>query len=348
MIRACGILSLLCVAALAASGARAGERQILRIYAWSEFFDGDVLAEFEERHDCMVAVNTFDSNEGMLRELRDDASPPYDIVTPSSYITPEMKRQGMLLPIERALIPNLRNLDADYVARFSEDPEFSHSVPYARTVAGIGHNASLPRDAARSWSLFGDPRFAGRMTMLDDMRESMGAALKHLGHSLNSTDPGELAEAGRVLAAWGGNIAKFEVDEGNIGLMTGEYVAAHGYNGDVLVLMAEHENIGFFVPEEGSAVSTDVFVVLASSRGKDLAHAFINHMLDADVAARNMASIQYYMPIPEAVAKLDASLQANPAFAVPAATIEKCEVIRDLGPDTEKYEQVWKTVVTPE
>ena len=338
------LLALVLLLPLAPRTAAAGEKPILRIYTWSEFFDGGVLAAFEDAHDCIVAIDTFDSNEAMLEDLTDgrDEVHPYDIVTPSSYMAEEMRRKGLLRALDHRLIPNLANIDPAFPS-LTEDPEMRHSVPYTRTVTGIGYNRSLG-DLRKSWSVFGRKDLTGRLTMLDDMRESLGAALKYLGHSLNTTDPAQVAAAGGVLREWRGNLARFEVDEANIGLGSGELLAVHGYNGDMAVLMESNESIGFFVPEEGSAITTDAFIVMAGSENPDLAHAFINHLLDTETAARNMTGILYYMPVPEALELLSDEIKHNPAFAVPEKTLAKCEVIRNLGENIAIYEKVWEMV----
>lgn len=119
--------------------ASSGERTILRVYAWSGFFAGDVLAEFEDANDCIVAIDTFDSNEAMLESL-DGADRPYDLITPSSYMALEMRRRGLLRDIDRTRIPNADRLDSDFLAA-TEDPEMRYSVLYTRTVTGVGYNA---------------------------------------------------------------------------------------------------------------------------------------------------------------------------------------------------------------
>ena len=323
--------------------AGAGEKVILHVYAWSGFFAPDVLAEFEDRHDCIVALDAFDSNEAMLASL-DASDTAFDIITPSSYMAKEMDRRGLLSPIDKTRIPNLANIDAGFLA-LTGDPGMRYSVLYTRTVTGVGYNRRLLGDVEESWAIFRRDDLRGRLTMLDDMRETMGAALKYLGYSINTKDQRQLEEAGTLLLEWRDNLAAFEVDEANLGLGAGDYLAVHGYNGDLAVLMEENRDIGFFVPREGSVVSTDAFVIPERAANRELAHTFINHILEPRVAAANMREILYFMPVPEAVALLDAELRANPAFAVSEETLAKSEVIMDLGADTARYEEVWARIV---
>lgn len=322
--------------------AAAGDKAILHVYTWSDYFAPDVLAAFEDEHDCHVAIDVFDSNEAMLEALEAGGT-VYDVVTPSSYMAAAMERRGMLLGLDHARLPDLGNLDKGFSV-LTEDPEMRYSVPYTRTVTGVGYNRARLGAVDNSWAIFGRTDLTGRMTMLDDMRESIGAALKFLGHSLNSTDDGELAEAERLLAGWRKQLAAFEVDEANIGLGSGRYLAVHGYNGDLAIHVKENPDIDFFVPEEGASIASDDFVILAGTDRRELAHAFINHLLKPEMAALNMTEVLYYMPNPKALDMLDSRLKNNQAFSVPENTVAKCETIRDLRDATAKYEAVWERV----
>ncbi|MCC8190582.1 MAG: spermidine/putrescine ABC transporter substrate-binding protein, partial [Planctomycetes bacterium] len=179
--------------ATVAGTAAAGER-VLYVYTWSDYFDPEVIAAFERENGCQVAIDYFDSNEAMYAKLKAGGG-GYDILTPSSYMSALMHRQGMLQPLDHAKLPNLEHLDKTFSA-YTEDPDMAFSVPYTRTISGVGYDTRRVKaeDCGR-WDIFANPAYAKRMTMLNDMRETIGAALKHLGYSLNSVDEAELAQA---------------------------------------------------------------------------------------------------------------------------------------------------------
>ncbi len=340
--RAIRVFALAALLAVSGFGAGAGER-ILRIYTWSDYFAPEAVSAFERDHNCRVTLDYFDSNESMHAKILAGAD-GYNIITPSAYMSAIMNKQGLLAPIDHALLPNLRHLDRVFTA-YTEDPELRYSIPYTLSVSGIGYNSQYvkPEDLG-SWDIFAKAHLAKRMTMLNDMRETIGAALKYLGYSFNSTNDDELNQAASALAGWKRNLAKFEVDEAKIGLGSGEFFVVHGYNGDIGMLMEEHPEVGFFIPREGSSFVVDDFVIAAGSPDADLAHAFVNHMFDPEIAAMNMTYIHYYMPNPEAVKMLDQELLENPAFNVQPETLAKCEIIRDLGADNAKYIKVWDMI----
>lgn len=342
-------LRLALVALLTISGAAtaSGGEKTVYIYTWSDYFAPEVIALFESRNNCRVSIDYFDSNEAMYAKILAGGG-GYDIITPSAYMSGIMNKQGMLSPVDHSLLPNLRHLDRDF-ALYTEDPELDYSIPFTLSVTGIGYNRNhaKPEDLG-SWDIFANASLAKRMTMLNDMREAIGAALKHLGYSINTTNERELDEAAAVLNDWKRNLAKFEVDEAKIGLASGEFLVIHGYNGDIGMVMSEHPEIGFYVPREGSTFVVDDLVIAAKSPNTALAHAFINHMLSPEVAAKNMEYILYYMPNPAAMELLDEDLLKSPAFAVRRETLARCEVIRDLGEDNAKYVKVWNQVKSAE
>lgn len=344
-----GFALLLSVAmALAASGlaVAAGESAaeepdaVLYIYTWSNYFDSGVINAFQRQYDCRVEVSYFSSNEEMLESIASG----YDVVTPSSYMSSIMQRQGLLLPLEHARLPNLRHID-ESILHLTSDPDMAFSVPYTVTVSGVGYDP-LRVDAAAlgGWDIFGNTKYAGRMVMLDDMREAVGAALKHLGHSLNTVDDAELAQAEKLLLAWKRNLSAFAVDETRLILNPRDRIVSQVYNGDAALAISEGQDIGFFVPREGTSQALDDLVIPADAVTPELAHAFINFMLEPEIAKKNMEGILYYMPNKAAASMLDPKLKDNPAFALTPAIFERCEVIRDLGDDNAKYEEIWERV----
>ncbi len=326
--------------------ATAGERT-LHIYTWSDYFDADVLYGFESEFDCRVQVDYFDSNEAMYAKLKAGGG-GYDVITPSSYMSSLMDQQGMVEELDHSLLTNLDNIDKTFLA-FTEDPEMRYSVPYTRTVTGVGYDSKRVDEAdLGSWAIFANSKYANRMTMLNDIREALGAALKYLGHSINTTNQAEVEAAGDVLTEWKANLAKFDVDEAKIGLGAGEFRVVQGYNGDVALVMEENPDISFYVPVEGSSLSSDDFIVVKGSSNVELAHAFINYMMDPEVALANMEGIHYYMPNPQALEGLPEEMKENPAFFVSDEVIAKCEVIRDLGEHNAMYARVWDRVKAAE
>ncbi len=324
----------------------AEEERVLHVYTWEDYFAPDVIAAFEQQFDCVVEFDYYDSNETMFELLTGEDG--YDIITPSGNIAVAMRQNGWLTALNHQLLPNLNNIDPS-TSSLTQDPDMRFYVPYTETVTGIGYNRSrVPEDALGSWAILGDSRFSGHMAMLNDMRETLGAGLKYLGYSLNSTNPREVEEAGEVVKLWKRNIDRFDVDSARISLAKGELAVIQAYSGDVALDAGVNKDIDFFIPQEGSALNSDVFVIPNDSPVPELAHAFINHMLDAEMAARNMEAICFYMPNKPALQAIPATLRDNPAFTAPAASPANCEVIVNLDTMRAVYDRVWTDVLLSE
>ncbi len=334
-------LFVLCTLALALVGCGRGKPR-LHVYNWADYMDPQVIAAFEKQFGCRVVQDYFESNEAMYAKLQAGGG-GYDVVFPSAYMSEVMFKQNMLARLDHRQLPNLEHLDPDYLAT-AVDGQMLYSVPYCTSFTGIGYNRRRLDEAPTSWRVFGNPALAGRMTLLNDMRETIGAALKTLGYSYNSTDEQQLEEARQLLLEWRGQIAKFDVDEARRGLSTGEFLLVQQYNGDILQLMEENEDIAFAIPEEGTAFATDDMVIPADARNPELAHAFINFLHGPEVCASNMQYISYLSPNRAALALCDPEFVDNPAINPPASVRAKCETIRDLGPDNAKWSKVWDAV----
>jgi spermidine/putrescine transport system substrate-binding protein len=215
--------------------------------------------------------------------------------------------------------------------------------------SGIGYLASkVEAKKASTWQIFGDSAYKGRMTMLNDMREAMGAALKSLGYSLNSTNRAELEKARDVLIGWKKNLAKFEADQYKNGLASEEFTVVHGYNGDLMQVMSDNDDIRYVIPVEGAVMAADCMVILKSGKEKGLAHDFINFMLRPEVAAANIEYVWFLAPNVPAYDLVSDEIKAEKSIFMPADLLAKCEPVKDLGEFNAVYSEMWDAVKAAE
>jgi len=278
----------------------------------------------------------------MFARLRAGAS-GYDVVFPSSYMVQIMVNHDMLQPLDHALIPNLVNLDPAYLAMaFDKKSEFA--VPYMLSNAGLAYRADRVENVEESWAMLDREDLRGRITMLDDMRETLGAALKFLGYSLNTINEEELAEARDVVIRWKRNLAKFENEQYKNGIASGEFLLVHGYNGDIMQVMEENENVVYFVPQEGVSIALDEMVIPVGARQVELAHAFINFLHRPEVAAANTEYVYFLCPNTAAYELIDEELLGDPSIMLPPEILAKSEVIEDLGENNRLYSRMWDEI----
>lgn len=316
--------------------------ETLHLYTWADYVSPDVVKKFEKQHNCEVVIDTFDSNESMYAKLKAGAT-GYDLLFPTAYMIQVMQADGMLQNLDHAKLPNLANIDHAVLEKVI-DQKMEHSVPYTFAYATLAIRKDKIKDAEPTWAMLDRTALAGRVTMLDDMRESVGAALKFLGHSINTRDDAQLAAAQDVLIRWKKNLARFDNEGYKSGIDSAEFHLVHGYSGDLFQVQMENPKVEIVIPREGVTIGCDEMVIPKGAKQTALAHAFINFVLDADIAAENMEWMGYYCPNTPARAKLSAEFLENPAITIPAHIQAKCEVIQDLGPDLAKYTKVWDAV----
>ena len=324
------------------SGGSAGSGNTLKIFTWSDYLKAEVQKKFEEKYGCKVIIDTFDSNEAMLAKLEAGAS-GYDLLIPSSYAVQELKRKGLIQPLDQAKIPNLANVDKDYLAK-ALDPKMEVSVPYMNACTCLSFLASKVSNPTNSWAMLDRPDLKGRITLLDDMREVLGAALKFLGHSINSINPAELAKAADVAIRWKANIAKFESEQYKTGIASGEFFLVQGYVGDLMQVAAENKDMKIFIPKEGSVSSCDDLCIPRDAKNVELAHQFIDFVTGAEIAAENMESIGFRAPNSAAYAHVSEEFKGNEALFPPAELLAKCEPIADLEGNLPLWTKEWDRV----
>lgn len=329
---------------LAGCGGRG--RTVLHVYTWADYIKPELVKRFEKTHNCRVSIDTFDSNESMYAKIKAGAG-GYDVIFPSSYMARLMNEQGMLQALDHARLPNLRSVDPGYL-RLAMDPGMTYSVPYMISYAGIACVEGRVAGFEPSWSMLDRPDLAGRMTMLNDMRETIGAALRFLGYSLNTVDEAQLKQARDIVVRWKKNLAKFENEQYKSGLASGEFLLVHGYSGDILQVAEEAEGVRFALPKEGFSVACDDMVIPVAARQVELAHAFINFLHEPDVAAENTEHIMYACPNRDSYPLLPAEIRDNPVLFPSAEDQARGEVIRDLGDRNSLYIRVWDEIKAAE
>lgn len=322
-------------------GCHSGKKE-LHIYCWSDYIKPSLIEEFERINDCRVIIDTFDSNESMYAKLKAGAT-GYDLIFPSSYFVEMMHKQGLLQKIDPTLVPNLKHVDMSFPIP-GGDKALQLAVPYMISYAGIGYRIDKVLKMSPTWGVFGRRDLKGRMTMLNDVREALGAALKSLGYSLNSTDNIEISQATSVLINWKQNLAKFESEQYKNGIASAEFLVVQGYNGDIVQVMQENDKVGLVYPIEGTSISVDEIVISKNASEVELAHKFIDFLLEPKNAAENMEFIFFLSPNTGAYQYLSPKIKSNPAFFLPYEIRQKSEVIRDLAENNVLYIEAWETV----
>lgn len=323
--------------------------EVINVYNWGEYISNgdddslDVISEFTKRTGIKVNYTNYASNEEMFAKISSGAA-DYDVIIPSDYMIEKMIAADMLEPLNFDNIPNIELIDELYLDR-SYDPGSVYSVPYTWGVVGVFYNKTMvdEADVARqSWDLLWDEKYAGDILMFDNPRDAFGIALTSLGYSQNSVDPDEWQEAYDLLAQQRPLVQAYVMDQIFDKMANGEAAIAPYYAGDARILIEENEDIGFYIPTEGSNLFFDSMCILKGSAHKEAAEKFINFMCETDIALANIEYICYSTPHSEAYKQLDPEIKSNPNYYPSTEILSKCEVFVNLPEDIyELQNELW-------
>lgn len=335
-------------AGTAGGGAAAGKK--LHIFTWSDYLAPEIKADFEKEFGCTVIESNFENNEELRAKLQ-VSNEGYDLVCPSDYAVTALVKDGLLLEIDHARVPNLKNLGAAF-ANPSYDPGLKHSVPFQWGVTGIGFStkavsANGAGAAPASWADFFDgakiAAWKGRVSCLDDGREVLGAALLALGHSPNTRDAAQIAAARDKVLAMKAQIANFDSSDFHTSLSTGQTVAAQGWNGQFAGAAAENADIAFVVPKEGAFRYVDNWAIPKGAREKALAETFIDFLLRPEVAAKLVNLKRYASPNEAAKKLIDPAILSGMSYSEGDAS--KLHWVEALPDDIAKlYADAWTAI----
>ena len=326
---------------LAGGGAAAPARQ-LNLFIWSNYIAPETISRFERRLGVKVNVDLYDSNEALLAKLQ-AGNAGYDVVCPSDYSVQVLLAQGLLRPLDRSRLPHLANVAPEFLDR-AYDPGNAHSVPYFWGTTGIAYDRRRVRAKVDSWAALWDPRYAGRILVLDDAREAFGAALAMRGHSLNTTDPRLLAAARDDLRRQKKLVRAYNSTNFEDVLLSGDAWIAQGWNGQFAKAMDQSPDIVYVVPREGGTLFIDNLAIPRDARDPDLAHSFLDFTLEAEVAAEICRTMRYSSPNRAAWPLLPPAIRNHPAVFPPPDVVKRLELIRDLGDATVLYDRLWTEV----
>ncbi len=334
-----GLLATGCQRSAETSSAGRGAVPTLHYFTWSDYVGPELIEAFEKQARVKIVIDTFSSNEELLAKLQSGAT-GYDVAVPSDFMVAIMIGQGLLAELDLTKIPNAKLLELN-LQQLPFDPSHRYSVPYLWGTVGIGYDSRVFPTPPDSWSVLWDPRYKGKISMLNDQREVFGAMLRSMGQSLNTRDPSIIEQAKERLIRQKPLVKAYASEHYDQLLASGEVVLAHGWGGPVARAMADRPSIKFTVPQEGGTVWADCLVVLKTSPQKELAMRFINYLMDSSVAARTSERLLFAAANREARGLVRAEVRDNPAIYPPDSLVPRLEWMTDVGDATRVYDRAW-------
>jgi spermidine/putrescine-binding protein len=320
---------------------QAKEKKVLNVYNWANYIDEQTIPEFEKKFGVKVNYDVYDGNETLLAKMQAGAS-GFDVIFPSDYMVGIMIKTGLLAKLDLSKIPNIANIDPQFLKQ-PFDPENHYSLPYTWGTSGIGYRADKVTEPVTSWSILFDPKYSGRIVLLDDMRETIGLALKYLGYSFNTANLDELQKAKELLLKQKPLVKAYSSAQPELMLLSGDAWLVHNWSGETYRIAIEDANIKYAIPQEGSSKFIDNCAIPKSAPHKELAHQFINFLLEPQVDARIHNAIHYLTPNKAALPYLDEAIR-NSMESLTPETAKKLEYIEDLEQSTEVWDKIWTEI----
>ena len=342
------LVVLLAAAALMLGSCSKARKPEVVVYMFSEYTYPELPAEFEQATGIRLRIVPYEATEEMMAKLQQGGGAgQYDVVVMSDHAITTLSRMGLLQPLDLSKVPNAANV-MDEFRDPPFDPEGTYSLPYQWGTNGLMYRRDKLPDLEKSWAVVFDPaRQPGPFVLMDSMRDTLGAALKYLGHSVNSTNPDELKAAGELVLK-AKKSAKCLGFEGGVGgknrVLAGTASLAMVYNGDCVRAMDEDPHVAFMLPKEGSIIWTDAMTVPSRAPHPDYAYQFINFILDPEVGAKLSNFNRYATPNKASLPLIAPADRANPAIYPSPEEMKSLQYLKDVGADTRLYDEVWTAV----
>ena len=319
----------------------AEEEKVLNIFSWDGYVDyASVIQPFEQQTGIKVNYAPFSTNDEMFKKLQENGASEYDLVIASDYILNTARQEGLMLPLDKEQLPNFANLDERFISQYF-DPDNEYVVPYMSGIPLIVYNPDMVQIEIDGFEDLWDPSLADSIGLIDDARVSIGMVLLSMGQSMNTTDDAVLAQAKEKLFALRENIHVLEYENLHNSLISGDISVAYTFTPYVALALDANPNLKVVWPKEGLGFGIDGAFIPANAPHPDNAHAFLNYLLDGQVAATT-AEWQYYCT-PNAAAQefLSDAYKNNTVFNGIYDRIGDAEYVMNLGADESKFQDIW-------
>lgn len=316
------------------------------VYNWGEYLDPEVLTLFEQETGIDVVYEEFETNEILYPKISSGAI-AYDVICPSDYMIQRMIENDLLAEINFDNIPNVKNIGKDYMEQSRQfDPENKYSVPYCWGTVGILYNKTMVDEPITSWSVLWDEKYKDNILMQDSVRDAFGVTLKYLGYSLNSTDLDELTEARDLLIKQKPLVQAYVIDQVRDKMIGNEAAIGVIYSGEAIYTQMENPDLEYVIPEEGSNIWIDSWVIPKNAENKENAEKFINFLCRPEIALMNFEYITYSTPNSEARKLIEDEAIRNSEIAFPdLSKYDNLETFQYLGTEADQtYGELWNQV----
>lgn len=321
----------------------------INVYNWGEYIpDGtegmiNVNELFTQKTGIKVNYITYPSNEEMYAKLK-SGGVSYDIVIPSDYMIERMINEGMIQELDFSNIPNYKYI-LDRYKSLSYDPDNKYSVPYTVGMVGLIYNTKMVEGTPDSWSILWDEAYKGKILQFDNSRDAFAIAQFLLGIDVNTEDHTLWDKAADKLIEQKPLVKKYVMDEVFNMMESGEAALAPYYAGDFLSMVENNPDLAFVYPKEGTNFFVDAVCIPTSAKNKAGAEAYINFLLEPDIALAIAECICYASPHSEVLNNPDYEYYQDPILYPADEMYENTQNYMNLSQHTLQYvNSLWDNI----
>ena len=263
----------------------------LHILNWADYITGSTLEEFGRQSGCEVFMHPYNSTDEMLSLLKSNAE-GYDLVVVEDRMIPALAELKLIQKLNSPELKGFQNLDPELI-NLPTDPGNQYSIPYHWGTTLLAYRSDHI-NPPQSWTALFEPQYADKVLMFNIAQESFDLALRINGSSLNSDEPNDLKTATELLKKQATQIQGYaDIYSMKEALLDGRCSLAPLYSGDAAEIAAANTNISYFIPIEGAPMWIDAFAISRDAPNVKAAKAFIEFMLDPEIAAANASALWY-------------------------------------------------------
>ncbi|MFN7262325.1 MAG: PotD/PotF family extracellular solute-binding protein [Pseudobdellovibrionaceae bacterium] len=310
---------------------------------WGNYISDQTAQRFTQETGIKLNISNYSSNEELLAKVQSGAS-GIDVAVPSEYMVEIMVQNGLLEALNAQDLGIASQLDPKIQLSSIASP---FALPYAWTTTGLAYHKELLPEGIKDWaSLFSNKALGGKVSLMDDAREVIGAALKMHGHSVNTVNPEELKKAEKTLIEFKPRVKMFTSDPVD-SLLNKEVAVAQIYSSDALQAQKKSNGaVVFVLPAEGGARAVDTLVVFKAAKNKDNAMKLVKFLLDRKTNIEFVSEVMAGPVLKDTKHEFPADVQTLAPLFPDASLFAKLEDLKDVGENTKLFDQIWTRIKT--
>lgn len=316
-------LNFLCAMAFA-------DDNVVNVYVWSQELSPDIAAQFQKDTGIKVNYSTFDSNEVLYAKMKASKEGEYDVVEPSSYYITRMARENRIEKLDKSKLSNYGNLNPAFTHP-DYDPKGEYSIPWVWGLTGIFVNREYyPDDKIENWTDLWSPKYRDSVLLLDDPREVFNIGLLTLGDNPNTSNLTQLQDAYKNLVGLLPNVRLYNSSSVPSILIDEDATIGMAWNADAYKASLQNPNIEFIYPKDRFVIWVDAFVIPSNAPHRENAYKFLNYVMQAKIAARQVQETYYPTANLAAIAELPSALAKSKIIFPDAAILKQAYFQTDI------------------